>query len=90
MNNASLLFIVFCLIGGLSLSVDGKEKKLMRDKQSNCQLISSRDAMNRAQAITKGKIVSVKLNRKDKKSVYRVRILVAEKRIKNLTIAACK
>ncbi len=86
MKNICLILVLCCL----SFTVSGKDRKQPKGKQIDCQLISSRDAIKKAKKKTKGKVVSVKLNKRGNKSVYRVRVLVGEKRIKNITIKACK
>ncbi|MET1254134.1 PepSY domain-containing protein [Aliikangiella maris] len=81
--------LIICLLSiGLSLPVSSESAKKGR---SPCKLISSSEAISRAkQQSGGGKVVSVKLNANGAESVYRIRILVGEKRIKNLTIKACK
>ena len=59
-------------------------------KVNDCKLISSSEAIKRAQRKAGGKVVGVKLKRAGKRSVYRVRVLVDKKRIKNINIKACK
>lgn len=59
-------------------------------KSKDCNLISSSEAIKKAQRKAKGKVVGVKLKRAGKSSVYRVRVLVDKKRIKNINIKACK
>ena len=59
-------------------------------KGDECRLISSQEAIKKAQKQTGGKVVSIKLNKNGSRSVYKVRVLVEDKRIKNLSIKACK
>ncbi|WP_444997688.1 PepSY domain-containing protein [Aliikangiella sp. IMCC44359] len=83
------LSIITCLLvtGSLNLVSAASPKKA----NDACQLITSNEAINRAKKQSGGgKVVSVKLKRNGKHSVYRVRVLVAEKRIKNLSIKACR
>jgi len=92
MNKLIFLWLTMFLFSGSVSAGEIKAKKLPPRNKAQCDLISSREAMNRAQAKAKanGKIVSVKLVSKGSHSIYRVRMLVGEKRIKNLTIKACK
>jgi len=80
------LLIVFLA----SFSVVAKDKARGVSTRDECRLISSKTAMNKAARKTGGKVVSIKLSGKGKGAVYRVRVLVGEKRIKNITIKACK
>lgn len=85
--------VIFCsfLIAGISGYADASERNKSREKNKDtCQLISSGEAAGRAKARTGGKVVSVKLRRAGSRSVYKVRVLVGEKRIKNITIKACR
>ena len=91
MKNLFVLFISFLLVIGSGNLALAAERDNDRDAQKdNCNLISSNDAINQAKAQTGGKVVSVKLSRNGAKSVYKVRVLVDEKRIKNITIKACR
>jgi uncharacterized membrane protein YkoI len=91
MKNLLVLFISFLLVIGSGNLALAAERDNDRDaKKDNCNLISSNDAINQANAQTGGKVVSVKLSRNGAKSVYKVRVLVDEKRIKNITIKACR
>jgi uncharacterized membrane protein YkoI len=84
-----ILAVIICLLFA-SFSVSSNEKVKATPSIKECQLISSKTAMTRAQKKTGGKVVSVKLDKKGKDYVYRVRLLVGEKRIKNISIKACK
>jgi len=55
-----------------------------------CQLISRSDAIRQAKNRADGKVVGVQLSEKGERSVYRVRILVGKKRIKTISIPACR
>jgi len=90
MNKLILLWLTISLFSGVANAAEAKAKKRPLPDKTQCDLISSREAMNLAQAKANGKIVSVKLVSKGSHSIYRVRMLVGEKRIKNLTIKACK
>jgi len=80
-----ILFIIICILVTPFAAIS-KE----RAANIQCQIISSKSAMTRAKNKTGGKVVSIKLDKKGKKPVYRVRLLVGEKRIKNISIKACK
>ncbi len=71
-------------------SVFSAERKQQTVKEQGCQLIPSNVAIKRALNKTGGKVVSVKLKRNGAQSVYRVRVLVDDKRIKNISIKACE
>ena len=90
MKQISLIFTIVICILLASFSVNSKEKVNGKSTEKKCKLISSKTAMTRAQKKTGGKAVSIKLDKKGKNSVYRVRLLVGEKRIKNILIKACK
>jgi uncharacterized membrane protein YkoI len=59
-------------------------------KDARCQIKSSKQVIASAEKQTGGKVVSIKLRKDTKQPVYRVRVLVDGKRVKNLTIEACK
>lgn len=76
---------LFCLSG----TVTANERK--NSQYNSCQLISSSQAISQAKARSGGgKVVGVRLVKKGTQSFYRVRILVGKKRIKNLSIRACR
>lgn len=76
------------LLSGLSVPASSAEQTKKAERE--CQLISSQSAVKKAQKMTGGKVVSIKLNKAGTRSVYKVRVLVEEKRIKNISIKACK
>lgn len=84
--NTLLALFVFASFS-LSTQLKAQENKA---QEKTCRLISSQEAAAQAKNKTGGKVVSIKLNKAGKNSVYRVRVLINEKRIKNLTIKACK
>ena len=91
MKNILILFVSILLVFGNCGYVLSGEKADIRDsKKDDCRLISNNEAINKAKAQTGGKVVSVKLSRSGAKSVYKVRVLVDEKRIKTITIKACR
>lgn len=62
----------------------------MEKPKKQCELISSQEAKEKAESKSGGKVVSIKLEKKGDASVYKVRVIVDDKRVKNLTIKACK
>ncbi|TQV75227.1 hypothetical protein FLL45_09840 [Aliikangiella marina] len=91
MKKFSLMLICCFLLAGISGFAEAADRNSARDKKKeSCQLISSSEAAGRAQARTGGKVVNVRLQRAGKRSVYKVRVLVGKKRIKNVTIKACR
>jgi len=84
----SLAFIGMLAVPMFSAQISAAEQK--SEERGDCQLISSQSAVKKAQKKTGGKVVSIKLNKAGKDSVYKVRVLVDEKRIKNISIKACK
>ncbi|TQV84902.1 PepSY domain-containing protein [Aliikangiella coralliicola] len=83
-----ILVTILFLFTGMGFNVNAQES--VRAKAQDCRLITSKDAVKKAQKKTGGKVVSVKLKRKGKNSEYKVRVLVGEKRIKNISIKACR
>jgi len=59
-------------------------------KQYQCKLISRGSAINQAKRRTNGKVVGVQLSGHGSRAVYRVRVLVDKKRVKTITIPACR
>ena len=83
--------IAFCLLGFFSsVAISNDSEQAPSASAYECQLISRSEAINRAKKRTDGKVVGVQLADKGKSSVYRVRILVGKKRIKTLSIPACR
>ncbi len=60
-----------------------------KDNKS-CQYITKGEAINRAKQRNDSKVVGVQLIKRGNASVYRVRLLVGKKRIKSITINACR
>ena len=77
----------FLSMGGHSPAFAFAEKA---EAKKECRMISRQQAVKKAQKQTGGKVVSVKLKNDGHDSVYRVRVLVGDKRIKNISIKACK
>ena len=90
MKQTKLIVAVIISLLLASFPVSSKDKVKQKTSHKECQFISSKTAMIRAQKKAGGKVVSIKLDKKSKKPVYRVRLLVGEKRIKNISIRACK
>ena len=92
-----ILAILFAL--GLSnvvyaqVSVKKDSVELKADKKTKkyqCSLISRAEAINQAKRKTKGKVVGVQLSERGNRSIYKVRMLVEQKRVKTISINACK
>jgi uncharacterized membrane protein YkoI len=81
------VLIFIALLAPLPSWAEKNEKQVDRYK---CQLISRAEAISRARKRVDGKIVGVQLDKNDSKSVYRVRVLVNKKRVRTLSISACK
>ena len=72
----------------MAISQDAKQKASA--EKYECQLISRSDAINQAKTRAAGKVVGVQLSEKGERSVYRVRILIDKKRIKTISVPACR
>jgi uncharacterized membrane protein YkoI len=59
-------------------------------KEYLCSLISRGEAIKQANRKVKGKVVGVQLSERGSRSVYKVRMLVKQKRVKTISINACK
>ncbi|MDH5432963.1 MAG: PepSY domain-containing protein [Gammaproteobacteria bacterium] len=81
---------VFCLLFSLTVSVSAKEKEALKFVPQRCEKISVKEAIELAKMQIEGKVVGVKLNDIGEHSVYRVRILDNNKRMKNVTVKACE
>ena len=90
MKNWSIICVILSALLIFSVSIEAKETQNKVKKKPDCHLISSKTAMKQAVKQTGGKVVSIKFIEEGRKSKYRVRLLVGEKRIKNITIKACK
>ena len=84
------VFILSTSAIGKNKSEEVLENKPKQTKQYKCKLISRSDAIRQAKKQLDGKVVGVKLNKKNARSSYRVRILVGDKRVKTLSIRACR
>jgi uncharacterized membrane protein YkoI len=90
MKQTSFILVIVISMLFATFSVNSKDALKATTANKQCQLISNKTAMTRAQKKIGGKVVSIKLDKKGKDSIYRVRVLVGGKRIKNITIKACK
>ena len=84
----SALVILLSLVTSFPVAADNKGKNPKQKYQ--CQLISRGEAIKQAKSRLNGKVVGVQLSERDDRSVYRVRILVDNKRIKTISIQACR
>ncbi|MCF6193227.1 MAG: hypothetical protein L3J46_02705 [Kangiellaceae bacterium] len=73
-----------------SFAMKNKQEKDGEKKQYQCRLISRGSAISQAKRRTKGKVVGVQQSGQGRRAVYRVRVLVNKKRIKTITIPACR
>ena len=87
-NKLAALMILLSLVANIAVAADKKDKNSRQKYQ--CQLISRGEAIKQAKSRLKGKVVGVQLSERDERSVYRVRILVDNKRIKTISIQACR
>jgi len=83
-----MVILLFCFFSNMTISKD--HNLLSSSTKYECQLITRSDAINRAKNRMDGKVVGVKLSEKGDRSVYRVRILVNKKRIRTVSIPACR
>jgi len=89
----AIILVVFILPGSVLAKNESKEKLKNTSKQTKqyqCKLISRADAIRQAKKQLDGKVVGVQLSEKGARSVYRVRMLVGDKRVKTLSIRACR
>ncbi|MDQ7049470.1 MAG: hypothetical protein Q9M92_07980 [Enterobacterales bacterium] len=77
------LLTLFSLFSGFSTSANSQAGL-------QCQLISRADAIRQAHSQVKGKVVGVQLSKRGNRSVYRVRMLTDNKRVKTISIPACR
>jgi len=84
----NLCFLLLSIVLFLSSGIDAAERG--KSSKDDCKLISSSDAIKKAKRQADGKVVSVKLKRAGAKSVYRVRVLTDGKKMKNITVKACR
>jgi uncharacterized membrane protein YkoI len=84
-----LLFIVCGMFSAAAAQSD-KDKKSKQPQKYECKLISRNAAINQAKRKVEGKVVGVQFSDRGSRSVYRVRMLVDKKRVKTLSINACR
>jgi len=73
-----------------SFAMNKKQNNDGEKKQYQCKLISRGSAISQARRRTNGKVVGVQLSGHGSRAVYRVRVLVDKKRVKTITIPACR
>ena len=61
-----------------------------KSKKYQCKVISKNQAIANAKRRSKGKVVAANLSKKGDRSVYKVRLLINNKRVKTITIPACQ
>ena len=83
-----VLILLSVLLANSVVAADKKQKN--SDQKYQCELISRGEAIKQATNRMKGKVVGVQLTERNERSVYRVRILVDNKRIKTVSIQACR
>ena len=67
-----------------------QRQEIKSNKKQQCRLISRADAISKAKRRYKGKVVGVQFSDRGKQSVYRVRMLIENKRVKTVSIKACR
>jgi uncharacterized membrane protein YkoI len=85
--------IALSLLLSVSSTVDAAKDDSKKSKQPpkyECQLISRADAIAQAKRKNDGKIVGVQFSDRGSRSVYKVRMLIDKKRVKTLSINACR
>ena len=88
-----VIFVVFFLPNSAWAKNGSKGEIKSNAKQIEryqCKSISRADAIRKAKKQTDGKVVGIQLSEKGAHSVYRVRMLVGDKRVKTLSIRACR
>jgi len=83
-----MLVLLLSMLPNIAIS-NGKNQNALASKYE-CQLIARSEAINQAKKRVDGKVVGVQLSEKGDRSAYRVRILVNKKRIKTISIPACR
>jgi len=83
-----IAFYLLCLLPFTAISKGSEQEP--SSSTYKCQLISRSEAINQAKKRTDGKVVGVQLAKKGESSVYRVRILIDQKRIKTVSIPGCR
>jgi len=88
-KNIKILSLFVCLIA-LPISNFAWSYQANESQKYQCKVISKSQAINNAKRRVKGQIVAANSVKKGKRSVYKVRVLIDEKRVKTITIPACK
>jgi len=92
----ALLFALALVVAPVMSAEASKDKgtnKLQREKKTQkyeCHLISRAEAIKQAKRKVNGKVVGVQLSDRGSRSVYKVRMLVDQKRVKTVSINACR
>lgn len=91
MKSSKSIILVVCL-SLLTLFSIYSEHSTAANSQAGaqCQLISRADAIRQAHSRVRGKVVGVQLSKRGNSSVYRVRMLTDNKRVKTISIPACR
>jgi len=92
-NKRTALILLVSLVANspvVNIAIAAAKKNNDPTQKYQCQLISRGEAIKQAKSRLKGKVVGVQLSERNKRSVYRVRILVDNKRIKTISIQACR
>lgn len=87
-NKRLILVLLFSSVISLTVAADNKNND--SNQKYQCQLISRGEAIKQAKSRLQGKVVGVQLSERNERSVYRVRILVDNKRIKTISVQACR
>ena len=87
-----MLVLLLFVFGMFSAAAAQSEKgnKSKQPQKYECKLISRTAAINQAKRKVDGKVVGVQFSDRGSRSVYRVRMLVDKKRVKTLSINACR
>jgi uncharacterized membrane protein YkoI len=83
-----ILLFLFCFFPYIATAEE--KAKIEPSQKYQCQLISRGEAIKQAKSRMQGKVVGVQLTERNNRSTYRVRILVDKKRIKTISIQACR
>jgi len=67
-----------------------QHKARVHDRRQECRMIGNREAIRRSRAEAIGKVVSVRLLSRGAASVYQIRVLDKNKRMRTLSVPACK
>ncbi|MFT6733945.1 MAG: putative membrane protein YkoI [Polaribacter sp.] len=82
-------FLLFVCLAISFISSPAWSSQDVKQQKYQCKVISKSQAITNAKRRIKGKVVAANLVKKGKRSVYKVRVLVENKRVKTITIPAC-